>query len=491
MSLGDPQYLLFLGAAVIVFYLLRPGNMRIAWLLGASYLFYFELSRFYISILMLVTAIAFVGGLLLSHYRKAAHRGLLFSMFCIALLTPLIVFKYLAFLLGVAASLVAQPFSPSLLAVLAMPIGISFFTFAALGYLIDVYLDVIEPELSPLKFALFVAFFPLVTAGPIERGAGLLPQFDLATPFSSERALHGLRLIFIGLFLKVVCADRLLSGTSPMFDDPSAFIPVEKVLTMVQYAFYIYADFAGYSLIAIGSAALFGWRVRPNFQQPYLSTSIPEFWRNWHISLSSWVRDYLFMPLRMRMRRFREAGMVAALMISFLIIGLWHGAGWGFVLFGLMHGALAVASNYTLRTRDAAWSRAGVPAPAVQFWRTYFTFVLVMFTFVVFRANTLHDASVIYRDLLPDRVLHNAWQIAENQLLRPHRPSGFKVITLRSSTWWIVAVIIIGDIAARKQMTLDKLPRALQFAAYNIGVLLIIYGWISAGGGQPFLYYRF
>jgi alginate O-acetyltransferase complex protein AlgI len=491
MSLGDPTYLLFLGITVAVFYMLRDGQYRCAWLLIASYLFYFNLSSFYASVLALVTAIAYVGGLLLDPRNQARHRGVLFATTCVALLLPLIVFKYLGFLLGIAFSLAGYRLGNALPLTLVLPIGISFFTFAALGYLIDVYLEVIEPERRPLSFALFVAFFPLVTAGPIERGNGLLPQFEFHKPFSSERAFSAFRLIVLGLFLKIVCADNLQKPVDEFFAAPSGFIPIEKLFGLIHYGFYAYADFAGYSLIAIGSAALFGLNVRPNFRQPFLSTSIPEFWRNWHISLSSWVRDYLFTPIQVRSRNSPKGGTIAALMISFLVIGVWHGAAWGFILFGLMHGTLAVASNYTLKFRDNVWSFLGIPAPAVHFWRVVCTFFLVMLTFVVFRANSLADAAAIYRDLTPFPLLRNAWHVVNQVLFSPNGSNGSKVIGLQSWTWGVLGMLIVGDILARNKFTLEKFPRLVQFAAYNLGALLIMYGWISAGAGTPFLYYRF
>lgn len=196
------------------------------------------------------------------------------------------------------------------------------------------------------------------------------------------------------------------------------------------------------------------------------------------------------MPLWMKMRHLPEGtGMVAAVMIAFLIVGVWHGAGWGFVLFGLMHGALVVASNDTLRSRDAAWLSAGVPTAVVHCWRVIWTFILVVLTFVVYRANSLHDAWLIYRDLLPDHLLRSAHQVAKHYL--QHEPDESRGVGLKSSTWLIIGLIVIGDILARSNMPLEKFPRVVQFAIYNIGALFILYGWISAGAGQPFLYYRF
>jgi alginate O-acetyltransferase complex protein AlgI len=475
MSLGDPKYLALLGIAVAVFYSLRPGTLRAGWLLAVSYLFYFNLAGLYGCILPLVTAIAYGGGVLLDPRRKSRHRGLTFTFVCVALLVPLIAFKYLGFLVGLASGMWHHALGNSPLFTLILPVGISFFTFVALGYVIDVYLEVAEPEYRPLNFALFLSLFPLVTAGPIERASGLLPQFDFAAPFSSERALSACRKLILGLFLKIVCADNLLQPVDTFFAHAAGSTPLGYWGAMIQFAFYVYTDFAGYSLIAIGSAELLGLRVRPNFQQPFLSLTIPEFWRRWHISLSSWVRDYLFAPLQMRWRRYPNSGLILALMLSFATLGVWHGAGWGFLLFGLMHGSLAVASTYTLRLRDAVWKFVGMPSLAVRIWRILCTFVLVTLTFVVYRTNSLGDAVLIYKGLF-------------SLGLQKGIVAGPAFQTLPAL---IIGTVIVGEILEANQLTLERYPRPLQFITYNALALLIIYGWISSGAAAPFLYYRF
>jgi D-alanyl-lipoteichoic acid acyltransferase DltB (MBOAT superfamily) len=480
MSLSNPKYLLFLSIVVVLFYLLRPGRARGALLLIASYFFYFNLSSFYVLVLAVVTAVTYAAGILLSASEHPWRRRVFFVGACVIVLAPLLAFKYLGFLLNVSASLLSFRSPTASSVTLILPIGISFFTFAALGYVIDVYLEVIEPEWRPLEIALFLAFFPLVTAGPIERAGSFLPEFDFKTRFSSKRAFAALRLIFLGVFLKVLCADNLIRPVDAIYAAPQDFIPVEKLFGVIHYMFYIYTDFAGYSLIAIGSAAMLGLKVRPNFRQPFLSTTVPEFWRNWHISLTSWVRDYLFTPMRMGWRCYPNLGLVAALMISFLIIGIWHGVGWGFALFGLMHGLLVVGSTYTLSIRDAAWAWIGAPTTIVHINRIVWTFVLVMLTFVVYRANSIRDAVHIYRDLFSVDIL-----------LMRGEPTAFQVISSTSWTWAIIALVIAGDIAVRNGLTLSKLRSVVQVAICSIGTVIIVYEWIWNSAAQPFLYYRF
>ena len=484
MSLSDPKFLLLLAVAVTAFYLLHGHRPRAALLLGVSYAFYFRLSGYFAAVLIFVTAISYAGGWLLSPNRKTAYRGWLFALLAFLVLLPLMTFKYLGFLLSVAATIVGQNAAPALPGMLLiLPIGISFFTFVALGYLSDVYLEVIEPETRLLEFALLLAFFPVVTAGPIERAGHFLPQFDFSkTYFSSERAFAASRLIFTGLFLKIVCADALIKPVDTIFTDPSNFIAPEKLYALIYFMYYAYADFAGYSLIAIGSALFFGLEVLPNFHQPFLSTTVAEFWRNWHISMSSWFRDYVFTPLRMHWRRYPTAGMTGALMIAFLLIGIWHGAGWGFVLFGTTHGLLVASSALTLKYRENIRGRLHIPAAVVRLNGIICTFILVLLTLVLYRANSLYDAEDIYRDLFSKNILS----------IEPYlHPEMFKVIGIKSWSWAIVGLVIVGDILTRREFSLEKFPIAAQLVIYNVGAALIAYGWIAQSAAQPFLYYRF
>ena len=293
MSLSDPAFLGFFAAVFVLFYLLPGGTARLVLLLAASIGFYVDLVGGYTAVLIYVAAVAYLGGLLLQGSPAGRRRQAVFVAALVTILAPLVFFKYLDFLADAAGVTL-----PDALNDLALPVGLSFFTFAATGYLIDIYLGLFAAERSPLRLGLFVTFFPLVTAGPIERGGRILPQLDLKQPLSSARAFEGLRLIFIGLVLKVLFADTLSVPVAKVFGDPESALPLEKLVAVVFFAFDLYADFAGYSLIAIGCAKMLGIEVQPNFREPFLSQTIPEFWRTWHISLSFWVRDYLFLPMR-------------------------------------------------------------------------------------------------------------------------------------------------------------------------------------------------
>ena len=486
MTLSDPSYIGCFALVFVLFYLVPGGAPRLVLLLAASLAFYANLSGSYIAVLLLVAAIAYGGGLAIEAAGASRHRRTIFIAALLSVLAPLVVFKYLAFLCDAAGFAVPSP-----IAQLALPIGLSFFTFAAIGYLIDIHLDLLPAERNPLRLALFVSFFPLVTAGPIERGGRLLPQFALALPFSSERALAGLRLIFIGLVLKVLFADQLAAPVAMVFGEPENSLPLEKFVAVVFFAFDLYADFAGYTLIAIGSANMLGIDVQPNFRQPFLSPTIPEFWRTWHMSLSFWVRDYLYLPLRAHWRRSGHKGTIAATLLSFTILGIWHGAGWQFAIYGAAWGVLAVASLYTLRYRDAAYAAIGMPPPVVRVIRAVITFLLVALVLVLFRANFLDDALLFYRDILSSGLPANLWGVIDAAVFHRGTPPALPVAAAYWADWLLIAAIVAGDILVRNGVTLARCPVVLQIIAYNAGVAAIAYQWVAGSVAQPFLYYKF
>jgi alginate O-acetyltransferase complex protein AlgI len=484
MLLETPSYLLFLGIVFLLFYAFEPGGPRRALLLAASYYFYFELSGIYITVLFLVTVLTYYGALALRSPKVLSRGSLFFALLICLVLVPLLVFKYLGPFLEVIGGHVL----PTAFMTLALPIGVSFFTFAALGYLIDVHLEVAEPEPSFSKVALFLAFFPLVSAGPIER-ASFISQLDLAAKFSAKQAFAGLRLIFIGLVLKVLFAEKLEFTSNLVMDAPQHWKPIELLLGLIQYAFFIYADFAGYSLIAIGSAKLLGLEVRANFRQPFLSASIPEFWRHWHISLSSWIRDYVFAPLHMEWRRRPWLGLPAAVIISFSAIGIWHGAKWTYLMFGLIHGTLVIGSILTLPRRDAFWKSLGVSPRYLHVPRVLATFALVDLAYVTFRANSMSDAFYIYRHLFSSGMLANLHQTAFALLHHQNLPIFADLIRLK--VWLFILIIIAGDILARKKWTLETYPASFQFIIYSFGLLELIATWIDIYVPHPFVYNKF
>ena len=486
MSLSDPRFFAFLFSVFLVFYALPSGAARRLFLLAASYGFYFTMSKFYIGVLLFVTGITYGGALLLRSpvVSEKGRSGLVFGLGAVLILVPLLVLRYCA---GVAWLFGSWQ---SALASLALPVGISFFSFAALGYLIDCYLEVVDPERDPVRVALFLAFFPVITAGPIERGGHFLPQLDLDRPFTAERGFAALRMILLGLFFKAVFAALLVKPVDEIFAHPARFSALEQLLGVVHYAFYIYADFAGYSLIAIGAARLLGLDVVPNFQQPFLSTTIPEFWRCWHMSLSFWVRDYMFAPLRMRWRRHPQIGTAAALFIAFVIIGVWHGPKWGYLWYGVIHGTYSIVSFFTLQKRTALWARLRVPAPLVHGWRMLCTFGLVLLAFVVWRADTIHDALGIYGAIFSFRWVGEAGSALAWAAFHVGHSPGFQAVG-DVRCLGAIAGLLACDVLAKRGFKVETLPKPVQFLLYNAALLMVLSSWLNGHANQPFVYYKF
>jgi D-alanyl-lipoteichoic acid acyltransferase DltB (MBOAT superfamily) len=482
MPLSDPLYFLFLLGVFLLFYALAPGAPRRVLLLIASYYFYFRLSGAYAVVLLFVTGVTFFGARALRKPELQKLGDAFFALLVIVILAPLLAFKYLGPFLQVVGGFVTALHGPeSALANLAVPIGISFFTFVAIGYLYDVYLEVIDPEESAVRFSLLLAFFPLITAGPIERGT-FLSQFDLNARFSSANVLTGLRLILTGLVLKVIFADALSVPVNAVFDDPAKWSPLGRLIGVFDFAYFIYSDFAGYTLIALGSAKLLGLEVRPNFTQPFLSATLPEFWRCWHISLSTWVRDYIFSPLRARWRR-EKWGMSVALFLSIFIIGVWHGAKWGYAVFGIMHATVMIISSFTLVKRDAFWKKVDMPPPLLYGIRLVVTFSFVLMTYIFFRADTIHDAIVMYQGIFSPGLFQDIGQAftgtpTADLLLFPTTP------------WIYILIVIAGDILARKKLLL-KFPQAVQYIAYAVAVIMITAAWMDHYVAQTFVYNKF
>jgi D-alanyl-lipoteichoic acid acyltransferase DltB (MBOAT superfamily) len=281
-----------------------------------------------------------------------------------------------------------------------LPVGISFYTFQTMSYTIDVYSGKMKAEKHFGIFALYVSFFPQLVAGPIERATRLLPQFYVNYKFDYIRIRNGLLLMVWGFFKKVVIADRVSEYVNAVYNNVTDFGGLQDIIATVFFGIQIYCDFSGYSDIAIGSAMVLGYELMTNFRRPYLARSIREFWQRWHISLSTWFRDYLYIPLGgNRVVRWRW---YYNLFITFLVSGLWHGANWTFIIWGALHGFYLLAAIVTLDWRNRNAGRIGItPGSRLEsainlFW----TFILVYFAWIFFRANSLNDALLIMGNIV-------------------------------------------------------------------------------------------
>ena len=273
---------------------------------------------------------------------------------------------------------------------LILPIGISFYTFQTLSYTIDVYRGVVLPSNNFLAFAAYVSFFPQLVAGPIERAKKLLPQFLVNREFSYNYAIDGCRQILWGFFKKIVLADTSAQFASEIFSNYENYSGSTLVLGAVFFSFQIYYDFSGYTDIAIGTARLFGFHFSRNFDYPYFSTSVTDFWRRWHISLSTWFRDYVYSPLVFKWRSLKKIGVYAGLFVTFLLMGLWHGAGWNFIVYGLIHGIVLIAELLCKDVRLKVMER--ISPVVVRGVSQFYTFSLVTFIFIFFKADSITHA---------------------------------------------------------------------------------------------------
>jgi len=398
------QFLIFF-PIVLAAYLVLPRNIRWAWLLVASLYAIVAIGPIFLLPLLAVAALGFVFGVGLDRQGDPGRKRSLLVVALVAVVAPLFGLKYATFVnesLRDATSLLGASYPVPVLRAL-IPIGISFYTLQIIGYLVDVYRG--QPaERHAGRFLLFVAFFPKLVAGPIERGRSLLPQISKAPSVEVSDLTAGLQLMAWGAFKKVVVADRLAPFVQRAYGEPLEQTGVTMVFATVVFALQIYCDFSGYSDLAIGAARTFGYRLMRNFDRPYSALSVQEFWKRWHISLTSWLTDYVYTPFtRNRVLKLKwYYMMLVGLFITFLVSGLWHGAEWTFVLWGALHGAYLVGSMLTQRLR-ARW----VAAIGLTSWprlhrslKVSTTFALVCVAYVMFKASSVTEAIGIYAGLL-------------------------------------------------------------------------------------------
>jgi alginate O-acetyltransferase complex protein AlgI len=382
----------FVGLAGLISIVRADGPRRWVLIVG-SYVFYGGWDVRFVPLLMAYTLAGWFFGSAI--YTASHQRGRLFLLSTgVALaLGGLAFFKYTNFLLSVAANLVGLP-APTTLPII-LPVGISFFTFEVVSYLVDIYRGVTRPARSFRDFALFMAFFPRLVAGPIIRPAQFLPQIEQPLRFDGQDILAGSRLFIGGLVLKTVCADNLAVYVDAVYRDVAAFSGGTLLFATVSYSAQIFADFCGYSLMAIGLARAFGIQLPQNFDYPYIARSIAEFWHRWHISLSTWLRDYLYIPLGGS--RHGQASTHANLMITMTLGGLWHGASWNFVIWGICHGLALVFYQVWRRRKFGLSSHPSLPASAAS-W--LITFTLVTALWIPFRSPDIETTLIVLERIL-------------------------------------------------------------------------------------------
>ncbi|MGD9028939.1 MAG: MBOAT family O-acyltransferase, partial [Anaerolineae bacterium] len=400
MSFDSLPFLAFL-ALVVVAYWLLPQRFRWVLLLSVSYIFYASWAPRFTFWIALSTVTSYATARLMASTADPKRRKRQLAVGVLISMGLLHTFKYLGFAAETLRTLVGYVGLAHWVTVpkLLLPVGISFYSLQAIGYLIDVYRGKIEPETHLGLFALYMAFFPKLVAGPIERAEHLIPQFRQLHTLDASRLFSGLRLVLWGMFKKVVIADRLAVYVNEVYAQPGAYAGWTIVIATLFSAAHIYSDFSGYSDIAVGVARLFDLEVIQNFRQPYLASSVSDFWQRWHVSLSSWLRDYVYIPLGgNRVPRWRRDLNV---LIVFLLSGLWHGAAWTFVLWGALHGVYIILEN---RSKDAGdWVAKALRLEHTAVLRTIGTvktLLLVSFAWIFFYARSIPEAMILIRNLV-------------------------------------------------------------------------------------------
>ena len=402
MLFHSADYLLFLGLAVLGFWALRGQPLlRTLFIFLASCLFYMAWSARYIALILGSTLLDYAVGLALPKARTPGRRKALLALSVCGNLGLLGVFKYFNFFSGaVHDGLAGLGLDVPLCQLdVLLPVGISFYTFQTMSYTLDIYRGRLQPTRSFLKFAFFVSFFPQLVAGPIVRASELLPQLDSRPRLSPDRVGRGLFLILRGLVKKVVFADLVaVNLVDRVFETPGLYSSGEVLVALYAYSLQLYCDFSGYTDVARGSAMLMGLELPENFDRPYQSASPAEFWRRWHMTLSRWLRDYLYFPLGGS-----RCGPVRAylnLWLTFFLIGLWHGAAWTFVLYGVVHATAMILHRFLVRARGRP--RDAMDALPVHVLKVVAMFHFTVFSRVLFRATGLDNAWDVTRQLLTD-----------------------------------------------------------------------------------------
>lgn len=482
---------------VLLFYFILPPKIRWIWLLLSSYYFYMSWNPRYAVLIALSTVLTYASGLLIdraNQYKDETKRirwkKIWVAASFLSNLAILFFFKYYGFftanLNGLFAGLGLSLRAPLL--DLVLPVGISFYTFQALGYTVDVYRQEIAPCRNLFRYALFVSYFPQLVAGPIERSKNLIAQLEVPHFFDADRVRDGLLLMLFGLFQKIVVADRLAIVVQVVFEEYAALPGVAVCIGLILFAFQIYCDFGGYSNIAIGAAQVMGIELMVNFRQPYLSRSCGEFWRRWHISLSSWFRDYLYIPMGgSRCSKLRKH---FNLMVTFLVSGLWHGASWSFVVWGGLNGLYQVVGEWLAPVRERFW-RPICPNrdhPVRKALQIATTFVCIDFAWLFFCSGSFRWGLAMLRHMVTDFRLPELLQ------------GGWMELGLNGVGWMVLllslAALVVSDcLTARRPMrpVLTAQPLPIRWTIYLLGLFaVLLFGVYGPGFSESqFLYFQF
>jgi D-alanyl-lipoteichoic acid acyltransferase DltB (MBOAT superfamily) len=487
MLFNSIDFALFLPLVFLLYWYVVQRSLKLQnmLLLAASYFFYSCWDWRFLFLLVFSTILDYYTGIKIHDASGKRQRKTWLLISVITNLGFLAVFKYYNFFAASFASALAMIGFKADVATLEviLPVGISFYTFHGLSYVFDIYNRKIEPSRNFTSYSLFVSFFPLLVAGPIERATHLLPQMEKPRMFNYSQAVDGLRQILWGLFKKIVIADNCAEIANQVFDHSAGYSGITLFLGAVFFAFQIYGDFSGYSDIALGTARLFGFELLRNFAFPYFSRDIAEFWRRWHISLSSWFRDYLYIPLGgnkgsmfIKMRN---------VFIIFLVSGFWHGANWTFIAWGALNALyilpLVLSGKNRAHLEIVAQGRL-LPSPK-EFGQVLFTFGLTVFAWIFFRAESISHAMLYIKNMISGLLVKSSYGEA---LQFSQHTVGYTLLLL------LAAFIVTEWVGREQKYAIEKIglnyPRFVRWTFYyGIAAALFFLG----GSEQQFIYFQF
>ncbi len=476
MNFNSIEFLIFYPIVVLLNYLV-PRKYRYIPLLIASLYFYISQGGISVLLILTTTAISYLSGIFIEKYPKRKKLWLAISIF--AALSVLFFFKYYNLLARTAGGIVGFDLTLSLL----LPIGISFYTFQTLSYSIDVYRGSIKAEHHFGYYALFVTFFPQLVAGPIERPDNLIPQLKEEHRWDNEAFLSGAKRMTAGFFKKIVVADLTAQYVDRIFGSPNEVSGIAVIAAAMLFAVQIYCDFSGYTDIAIGCARIMGYRLMQNFNRPYSARNIKEFWARWHISLTSWFKDYIYIPLGGNRRGFVR--MLINLSVVFVVSGLWHGAEWTFLLWGILHAVYRVVGILTENIRGNLRKKLGIAENnTLYIWSgRLITFLLVTFAWIFFRANNTGELMILLSKVF--------FEFNPSSLITDLE------ITLSGGLTLALSYIVMILLDRRCTLPEEDLPKGgAKLCGGAVMYLLwsIIFAWFilkAAGGSGAFIYFRF
>ena len=481
MLFNSLEYAIFLPVVFLLYWFVFNRNQK--WqnlfVLVASYVFYAWRDWRLLGLLVFTSLCTYASGLLIEKYKDTPRKAKLFSALNIVVnLLILGVFKYYDFFATSFANAFLGGKTDGLLLKVILPVGISFYTFKALSYSIDVYRGKLAPTRDIVQFFAFVAFFPQLLAGPIDRATNLLPQFGKPRTFKYEEGVDGMRQILWGLFKKMVIADNCAVYVDQIFSSYQTQSGSTLLLAAILYTFQIYGDFSGYSDMAIGTGKLFGFRFMQNFKVPYFSRDIAEFWRRWHISLTSWFRDYIYIP--MGGSRCSKGRIVLNTFVVFLVSGLWHGANWTFIAWGAYHALLflpLILLGKNRRYKDVAAEGRLLPS-IKELGQMLLTFFLVVIGWIIFRSDSIGQAFDYCLGMLQWGTLRAGYRIFTQPEVRGYT---IAVLVMLAVEWW--------NRREPHGLALSKVKSPfVRIAMYAALVLAIL---CKYGSNQSFIYFQF